>query len=117
VRWLLDEMLPPAAAEALRQRGHDARSAREAGLTGEPDGAVLDRAVAEARIVVTEDVADYSLLIEERLGRGEPCVPVVFVRRADLPARGALAAHLARRLDAWAAANPDPFLGAHWLKP
>ena len=76
---------------------------------------VLDRAISESRVFVTEDVADYAALVDLRLQRDEPCIPVVIVRRIDLPPGGAMAEHLARRLDRWAHANPDPFLGFHWL--
>jgi predicted nuclease of predicted toxin-antitoxin system len=116
VKWLLDEMLPPAAAEALTRQGHDARSVRDVGLRGRADREVIERAVREGRALVTEDVADYSRLLEERLARGEPCVPVVFVRRTDMPRGRVLADRLARKLTRWAEANPDPYLGPHWPK-
>jgi hypothetical protein len=41
-------------------------------------------------------------------------VPIVFVRRDSLPRRGAQATHLARKLHAWADANPYPFVGLYW---
>lgn len=107
-------MLPPAAAAELNRRGHDASHVNDLGLAGQPDPMVFDAAVAQARIVVTENVADYATLLNQRLRNDEPCVPVVFVAKRDFPRRGALAAHLAQRLDRWADANPDPYLGPHW---
>jgi predicted nuclease of predicted toxin-antitoxin system len=115
MRWLIDEMLPPDTAAELNRRGHDATSVVELGLAGQPDPVVFDRAVAEDRVIVTDNVADFAMLLEQRLRNDEPAVPVVFVRKADLPRRGALPHHLAERLDAWADANPDPYLGPHWL--
>ena len=114
MRWLLDEMLPPAAVIALASLGHDASSVRESGLAGATDVVVLEHAVRESRIMVTENVADFATLLEDRLARGEPCVPVVFVRRQRLPKRGALPDHLGRLLDDWAHANPHPYIGLHW---
>lgn len=107
-------MLPPAAAASLTELGHDALGVRDAGLAGRTDQEVFDWAVSESRIMVTEDVADYSILLEERLHRGRPCVPLVFVRRSDFPAGSGLAVHVARHLAQWAAAHPEPYLGAHW---
>jgi hypothetical protein len=71
--------------------------------------------VAERRIVGTENIADFAVLLDQRLRNNEPAVPVVFVRKGDLPRRGALPNRLAERLHRWAEANPDPYLGPHWL--
>jgi predicted nuclease of predicted toxin-antitoxin system len=114
VRWLLDEMLPPACAAELRSRGHDAISVLDIGMTGAPDNEIFERAVREARVVVTENFADYAGLVEHALNGEELCVPVVFVRRESLSKRGALAVHLARHLHAWAQVNPQPYVGLHW---
>jgi hypothetical protein len=114
VRWLLDEMLPRAAAEQVNRHGHDAVSVYELDLAGAEDSDVFSRAVAEDRVLVTENFADYSLLLRDRLRAEEPCVPVVFVHRPDFPSGGALAVHLADYLNTWAAANPNPYVGPHW---
>jgi predicted nuclease of predicted toxin-antitoxin system len=114
VRWLLDEMLPPAVARALDGMGHDARTVREAGLAGAADPEVLDAAVRERRVLVTENVTDFARLLSDRLSTGDPCVPVVFVRRASL-SRDAPWSNLASALDRWARANADPYVGPHWL--
>jgi predicted nuclease of predicted toxin-antitoxin system len=114
MRWLLDEMLPAATCRELDRRGHDAVSVYDAGLGGATDDDVFDFAVREERILVTENFADYALLVERRLTRSEPCVPVVFVRKSDLARRGGLATRLAKRLHDWAAASPDPYVGLHW---
>jgi predicted nuclease of predicted toxin-antitoxin system len=114
VTWLIDEMLPPASAAELTRRGHDAIHVNDLALAGQDDTLVFDTAVAQGRIVVTENFADYATLLDQRLRNDEPCVPVVFVRKTDLPRRGALAGHLAERLHSWATTHPDPYLGAHW---
>jgi predicted nuclease of predicted toxin-antitoxin system len=114
VRWLLDEMLPPATAENLRARGHDAVSVVDVGLTAVDDGEVYACAVDEGRVMVTENFADFAKLLAERQARAEPCVPVVFVRRAGMSSRRGLAAQIARRLDRWAIDTPDPFPTVYW---
>jgi predicted nuclease of predicted toxin-antitoxin system len=115
VRWLIDEMLPPATATELNGRGHDAVSVHDIVLAGADDTSVFASAVGDKRTVVTENFADFAALLEIRLAAGEPCVPVVFVRKTDLPRRGALAVHLAERLDSWSKAEPEPYVGPHWL--
>ena len=114
MRWLIDEMLPPATAAELVALGHDARSAREMNLTETADEIIFDVAVAEHRLIVTENFSDFARLVEQRHARELPFVPVVFVRKRDVPRRGALAGHLARHLHRWAESNPDPYPGVHW---
>jgi predicted nuclease of predicted toxin-antitoxin system len=107
-------MLPPSCATDLVNLSHDAVSVLDIGMVGVADTEVFARAVREARVVVVENFADYAGLVTRTLSAEEPCVPVVFVRRDSLPKRGALALHLARRLHAWALANPEPYEGLHW---
>jgi hypothetical protein len=114
VRWLLDEMLPQAAARELEVLGHDAISVVDVDLRGVEDGDVFEYAAAERRIVVTENFADYATLVEQRQHRHEPCVPVVFVRKSAFSPGGALPSRLAEHSHAWALTNPEPFEGLHW---
>lgn len=107
-------MLPKVTAEELEQLGHDAVSVLDVELAGAEDSAVFDFAVSEQRIVVTENFADFAALLEQRQRADEPCVPVVFVRKAAFPSRGALPTHLAKHLDRWAEENPEPYEGFHW---
>jgi predicted nuclease of predicted toxin-antitoxin system len=114
VKWLIDEMLPPTTATELIALGHDAVSVHDVGLAGTADELVLARAIADGRVVATENFADFARLVDQCQARAEPCVPVVFVRKRDLPKRGAMALNLARRLHRWAEINPDPYPGVHW---
>lgn len=107
-------MLPPATAEELNARGHDAVSVIDAGLRAADDADVFDYAVKNDRVVVTENFADYSLLLVQRMSADQTCVPVVFVHKPDFPKGGALAVHLAAHLDTWATATPEPYVGPHW---
>lgn len=114
MKWLIDEMLPPAVAGELNALGHDAVSVAEAGLAGEPDESVYAEALAQGRVVATENASDFAAIVTHRLANEQPCVPVVLVRKADHPHGGALAHHLARRLHQWAQRNPDPYPGPYW---
>jgi predicted nuclease of predicted toxin-antitoxin system len=63
LKLLLDEMWPPDGAEQLRARGHDVVAVAERGdLRKQPDDVIVDVALAEGRVVVTEDVRDYQRL-------------------------------------------------------
>ncbi len=104
--FLIDEMFPAATAELLREKyARDAVHVFEVGLRAVEDAEVAATARAEGRAVVTENVVDFA---------AERDVVLVFVLKKNLPAGGAQAQALATMLDAWAKANPRPYLGAHW---
>jgi hypothetical protein len=106
--FLIDEMFPVAAADLLRDTyGRDAVHVAEVGLRAADDTQVAGTARAEGRVVVTDNVADFS---------AEREVVLVFVLKRNLPAGGGQAAALARILDRWARDFPDPYLGHHWPK-
>lgn len=102
---LIDEMFPAAAAELLREKGHDVVHVAEVGLLATDDALVTEAARAEQRGIVTENVVDFA---------PERDVVLVFVLKRHLPSGGAQAAALARTLDRWLLDNPDPYVGAHW---
>jgi predicted nuclease of predicted toxin-antitoxin system len=56
MRFLLDMNISPVIGEALRQDGHEVVHSRELGLAAQPDHAVLARAVADSRILITFDL-------------------------------------------------------------
>lgn len=115
MRWLLDEMLPQQAAQELEKRGHDAVCVGDVDLAGRPDDEIFDYAVADHRLLVTENVADYATLLSQRLSQSQPCTPVLFVLKSSFPRRrGSLGRNLAVRLDEWARVHPNPYVGAHW---
>ena len=55
MRFLVDENLSPILANLLRAAGHDASHVRDIGLQGATDQAVMDRAEAGQRVVVSAD--------------------------------------------------------------
>jgi hypothetical protein len=106
-------MLPRAVAARLKELGHDAVWVHDVDLAGATDGEVFELAVTEDRLIVTENFADFTMLLEGRMSRDELCVPVVFTRKSDFP-RGGLVAHLATHLDRWAREHREPYVGPHW---
>ncbi len=114
MKWLLDEMLPHALALRLEELGHDALTVVDSGLAGSTDEDVFSLAFTEERVLVTENFADFAMLLRRRMASNEPCVPVVFVRKSDFPRRGGLVPHLGALLDQWAREHPDPYIGLHW---
>lgn len=116
MRFLVDEMFGAEVALRLARSGHEAQHVAEAGLAGAPDRDVLARAVAEDRVVVTENAADFVPLLEERSAAGLPLTAVVVALKRSLPrGPGAMNRALADGLDAWAKANPDPYRHVHGL--
>lgn len=104
MRFLIDEMFPPATARRLVELGHDGTHVRDLALDARPDTEVAAAAIRERRVLVTENVKDF---VAER------DLVVLCVLKARLPARD-MAARLERLLDGWAGANPDhPYVGLH----
>ncbi|MBV9098297.1 MAG: DUF5615 family PIN-like protein [Frankiaceae bacterium] len=63
MRLLLDEMLSPRIAKALRAEGHDVvAAAEEVALRGLADDLLLERATRDERVLVTRNVADFARL-------------------------------------------------------
>jgi hypothetical protein len=72
VKLVLDEMYPPAIAEQLRARGHDVDAVTgRSELRALADTDLFALAQAEQRAVVTEDVADFSVIADEHDQRGQ----------------------------------------------
>lgn len=103
--FLIDEKLPPAAAETLQRWGHDAVHVSQVGLMATADHLVAETDRSERRTLVTENVVDFA---------HEADLVLVFVLNRSLPSGGARAEALALLLDRWSSANAEPYVGAHW---
>ncbi|MGL4176666.1 MAG: DUF5615 family PIN-like protein [Dermatophilaceae bacterium] len=55
MRFLVDECLPLRTVDLLHNHGHDAIHVTMLGIAGSPDAAVLERAVAEDRVLLSAD--------------------------------------------------------------
>jgi predicted nuclease of predicted toxin-antitoxin system len=71
LKVLLDEMYPPALAEALRAAGLEASTVAERGLAGRSDPDVLATAAAEGYVLLSENVSDFARIAADRLTAGE----------------------------------------------
>jgi len=70
LKLLLDEMYPPALAEALRTGGIEASTVGERGLAGRSDPEVLSAAAVDGYVLLTENVSDFARIAAERLTAG-----------------------------------------------
>ena len=115
MRFLLDEDLPPRAAEISRGLGLDAVSVHELGRQGFSDRDQLRFASVEERIFLTRNHRDFIELTVEFYRAGEAYTGVLLVRRHlpnDRPAR------ISHSLKRWAdvrADLPAPFDGVDFL--
>ena len=97
MRLLLDENVDRRVAAALVARGLDVVHALDAGLAEAPDVAVFDWAIAQGRVVVTRDYADFSRLAEVAQRQGRSFPGVLLLSRALRPGDvGASAAGIER---------------------
>ncbi len=116
MRFLIDEMFSPDVAHQLRERGHDAVHVAELALRAVPDPDLLTVAATQARVVMTENAADFVPLLDARVAAGAEVTPVVIALKRNLPrGSGAVTNALATRLAAWAEETPDPYRHVHWL--
>src|SRR5205823_679034 len=116
IRYLLDEHYPGWLADALTAEGIDtvALTAHRPELRGVDDRTVLETAVAEGRVMVTEDVNTFSAAIALTGAH----VGVVYCHHARFP-RSRTGLERLRRALAELARQPPKGLGQHpiewWL--
>ncbi len=87
MRFLVDEDLSRAAAEALRDHGHDVLEVRDSPMRGAQDAAIARYARDENRCLVTSDLGfadirtyppkDYCGIVVLRLGRNASSTDIV----------------------------------------
>jgi predicted nuclease of predicted toxin-antitoxin system len=83
---LLDEMFSPRIAAELAERGYDCRSvAADPRLRERPDDALFAGAVAEQRILVTENVVDFERLRRDRVAATAGVPPLIYTSSSAFP--------------------------------
>jgi len=113
-------MYPATVAEQLRARGHDVVSLHDPDhrrLEGEPDEGVFAAAIAEQRVVVTENVPDFRRLEADALAKGAPSPPLIFTTNRQFPrGEAATMGRLVIALDGLLVSSPV-FTGGIFLNP
>ena len=121
MRLRLDEHYDTEIAKQLRRRGHDVSAVDERPeLAGLDDRAVLARAVAERRAVVTENAKDFVALGREALLEGAAHHGLVLVSPRTFPRSKRSLGPLVAALDGLLATNTaDEALvnQVRWLRP
>lgn len=69
MRFLLDNNLSPALAEALTEAGHPSMHVKEYGLAQAADEIVLDKAAAEDRVLISADTDFGTILSRRKVGK------------------------------------------------
>ena len=105
MKFLIDSMLPPGAADRLSALGRDATTPAGLGAHNLPDNVLIQLAAAEDRVIVTENASDFAAVT---------VCPVLLILKAWWPL-ASLTEKLANALDRWANENPQPGKWAHWL--
>jgi predicted nuclease of predicted toxin-antitoxin system len=120
LRLILDEMYPATVAEHLRARGHDVVSLHDQDfrrLEGAPDVEVFEAAIAEQRVLVTENVPDFRRLEADALANGAPSQPLICTTNRQFPrGEAGTVGRLGVALDALLLESPS-FTSGIFLKP
>lgn len=119
VKLLLDEMYPPAIAEQLRDRKHDADAVTErAELRTRADADLFALAQSEQRAVVTENIDDFSAIAGDHDQRGQAHFGLVLVSHSRYPRSSpGTIGRMVTALDRLLGEHPEatPTSVRHWL--
>ncbi|HEV3323846.1 MAG TPA: DUF5615 family PIN-like protein [Solirubrobacteraceae bacterium] len=119
MKLLLDEMYPPSIAEQLRRRGHDVHAVTaRAELRTLPDAEIFAVAQRERRVVVTENIDDFSAIADSHDRRGQAHHGLILVTPRHYPRGnprtiGQMVTALAKLLDDQPGTTPTSL--RHWL--
>ncbi len=119
VKLLLDEMYQPAIAEQLRDRKHDAEAVTErAELRSLADTDIFALAQHEQRIVVTENIDDFSIIADGYDQRSQAHFGLVLVPHSSYPRSSpGTIGRMVTELDRLLGEHPEriPTSPRHWL--
>jgi Domain of unknown function (DUF5615) len=119
LKLLIDEMYPPAIAEQLREHGHDVQTVTErAELRALADTDIFALAQQEQRAVVSENIADFSVIAGGYDQRGQAHFGLILVPPGGYPRGhpgtvGRMVTALDQLLDEHPEARPRSL--RHWL--
>lgn len=118
-RLMLDEMFAPRIAELLHSRGVDCRAvAAEPELRAMDDPDVLEAALADDRVLVTENVADFELLRRSRVAEERPAPPLIYTSSRAFPRNRRFTNRIVEALERAAVdRRAMSHGGVYWLDP
>jgi predicted nuclease of predicted toxin-antitoxin system len=116
-RLLLDEMLSPVIAAALRDLGHDVSCvAEQPSLRAMTDEDVFALAAAQGRWLLTENVKDFQPILQQVLQAGRPVAGLLFTSSRAFPRSRKNPGPLIHAVDTWLRASPpEPPITEDWL--
>lgn len=118
MRLALDHHYSRIIAEQLRNKDHDVVAAVERGWEQEDDEPLLALCAAEQRALVTNNVADFTVIAQSWAAQGRQHAGLIFTSDTSLPrTRGTIGTYL-QLLDELLAQHPalDGFTDlVHWL--
>jgi hypothetical protein len=116
-RLLLDEMLSPVIAAALRDLGHDVTAiAENPSLRALTDEEVFALASAQGQWQLTENVKDFQPILQQARQAGTPTAGLLFASSRAFPRSRKNPGPLISAIHAWlAAGTPPPPLTEDWL--
>ena len=121
MRLLFDEHLPPQIAAELRRRGHDAVAVVERpDLRRAPDEKLWATARSEGRVIVTQDISDFTRLAARDAAIAKRHPGLVLIHRRRFSRGGHDIGQLVEALDALVSSNPADHAMTDrvtWLKP
>ena len=118
MRLALDNHYSPTIAVLLREAGHDVVAAIERGWEREDDEGILDICSEEARVLMTNDVADFTVIYRRWGADGRTHSGLIFTADASMPRGRSTFGRLVGTIDALLRLHPgeDAFKGrVHWL--
>ncbi len=99
-RLLLDEMFSPQIAVLLAEDGIDCGSvAADPSLRTSDDTAVADAALAQRRVLVTNNVVDFERIRRQRLAREQPMPELIYTDDRAFPRNRDWVRHVAAALE------------------
>ncbi len=118
-RLLLDEMFSPRIADHLNAAGHDCIAvAADPALRETSDAALIQLAVADERIFVTNNVIDVEPLRRRRAEAGDVIPPLIYTSDSTFPRNRHFLARLSKALDDACRTGAVTAAGSVlWLRP
>lgn len=118
VKLALDHHYSPAIATELRHRGHDVIAVAERGWETEDDASLLALCHQEVRALLTNNIADFTLVARRWAAEGSQHSGLVFTSDASTPRTRAAIGRYVEALEKMVSAYPsDDALadGVLWL--